>query len=933
MLLKRYTQHIWLVLFLLTSFCYTTEAQPIKQDTAKISKGQLVNIAYGTQPEWMVSGAISTVSGEKLQKVFTGNLGTALFGRIGGLTVMQQNNEPGLETPLMFGRGVGTYNEGREMLILVDGFESSYEHLSPYEIESISLLKDASATALYGSRGANGVLLITTKRGKVGPLDVSLNVQSGINCAFRLPEFLGAYDYARLYNEALANDNLPPHYTEGDLDKYKTGSSPYSHPDVDWYDEILRPTASMSSYNLNFSGGDKAIRYYGLLNVLSNNTLLIKGGDMSENSKNGNYTRYNFRTNVDADLTSSLTAKLTFAGSVEDKSNPAGNNTQSLFWSMATLPPNSFPVFNPNQTYGGTSLYTNPLGNVLETGHFTSNGRTLQATLQMTQDLDVIIKGLKLTGGISFNNFFRNYSNKTREYERYSLSGFETGDPVYMKYGQKTSLVGDESQSEQWRNLTVQGMINYARTFDAHSLDALVMYNSDNYSMDGVDHPFKHISVASRITYTNNKRYIGELSLSYMGSENFHKSSRFGLFPALSLGWIASSEDFLKENEIVNYLKLRGSYGLVGNDNIGGNRFMFDQYFVYSSSYYFGTGNTSSSSIEEGQLANQDISWEKDRKMNIGFDATLFNNLDVSFDLFRNDRYDILAVPNRTIPGLYGMTLPLLNEGEVRNKGFEVVLNYSKMTSADFQYFIGANISYAKNEIINMSEELRQFDYQYRTGLQVDQPFGLEAIGFFKNDADISASPRQIFTTVVPGDIKYKDQNYDNIIDVSDITSIGNPNVPVLTVGLTPGLKYKGLDFEMHLHAVSGRSSYLSGPLYHAFQNNGKITSVALDRWTESTAETADYPRLSADDNLNNYRYSSFWQKNGSFLKVRSLEFGYSLSDDLLKKLGVSKTRIFLNGTNLFSFDSLKHSDPEIISGTARYPSMRTLSMGINIGF
>ncbi len=920
-------------LLLILNFSSTVKAQGYYQDSL-IKRTQMQSIGYDTQPAWKVTSAISTVKGDKLQKSFTSNLATTLYARLPGLTVSQQNTEPGLESPTLLGRGTGTFGTGRKPLIMVDGFESNFEQLVPAEIETISLLKDAAATAIYGSRGANGVLLVTSKRGKKQPLSVNFSAQGGFNEAASLPEFLNAYDYAKLNNEARVNDGKAPVYTADDLAAYQSGSDPYFHPNVNWYNEALRKRSPIANYNLNFSGGDNSVRYFGLLNIISNNSLLRKSGDMLENSSASNYKRYNFRTNVDVNLTKSLTGSLTLAGSVEDKTNPVGNNTLSLFQSLATIAPNAFPVRNPNGSYGGSSLRSNPLGDMLENGSYSSNGRTLQTTLRLTENLDVITKGLSLSGGISFNNFFKNYSIKSRQHERFSIVKNTAGDTVYTKYGQQTSLVGDESQSDQWRNFAIQGSINYNHTFDVHQVDAMVIVNSDSYTIKGEEHPFKHIALGGRFTYSNNEKYIGEFSFSYMGSENFPKANQFGFFPAVSLGWVTSAENFLKGNSTINYLKLKGSYGLVGNDNIGGDRFMFDQIYRYPAAYFFGTANTSSSSLEEGRLANPNITWEKDKKLNIGLEATLFNRLDLSFDVFRNNRYDILVTPRGTLPGFFGMDLPFLNQGKVENKGFELMLRYNnKPAPGEFEYFIEASAWYAKNKIVNLSEEIQQYGYQSRTGKAIDQPFGLEAVGFFKDAADITASPRQVFTTVVPGDIKYKDQNGDGVIDVSDNVAIGNTTQPELTIGVNPGFRYKGFDLEMLFQGVIGRSSYLSGLGYFAFQNNGKISAIAEGRWTPETAQSATYPRLSAQDNANNFVYSSFWQNKGDFIKLRSLELGYTCTHEYLKKVKINSARVFANGTNLFSWDKLEYGDPETAQGYVGYPSIRTVSFGVKLGF
>lgn len=908
-------------------------AQSSSEDTIVQSKTQLRDIAYGTQPQWKISSALSSVEGTRLQKYVTTNLANTLQGHISGLTVIQNNGEPGMDSPMILGRGIGTYGPGRDILVMVDGFESSFEQFTPFEIESITFLKDAAATAIYGSRGANGVLLVTTKRGQEGPLLVDFSAFVGFQKAKQLPQFLGSYDYARLYNEALENDGRPLAYSPDELDAYRTGRDPYLFPDVDYYDELLRGSAPVSNYNLSFRGGDKTVRYFGLLNFLDNNSLLINSADISpDNSINAGYRRYNFRTNVDVDLTNTLTASLTLGGSVEDKSNPTSYNTEPTFNLMSSIAPNAFPLYNPDGSYGGNSLYTNPLGDMLERGQYTSNSRTLQSTFRLAKNLDEITEGLSTSVGISFNNFFRNYSARSRQYARYSITGYDNtnNEYLYNQIGQNTQLEGDEGQSDQWRNFAFQGTVGYTRKFGNNDLDALLIYSSENSSIQGLQHPYKYVGVGGRLTYTVNDKYVGEFSFGYNGTEKFPKGNRFGFFPAASLGWVASNEEFLKGSDIISFLKFRASYGLTGNHHIADEQFLFDQAYVYTSSYYFGTTNSSNSSIYEGRPANPDITWEKDKKFNIGFEALLLNRLELALDIFRNSRYDILANPNQQVPGIFGMDLNQiwLNQGKVDNRGFEASSRYVSNPTRSLQYHIGASVWYAKNKIAYMSENIQLNEYQYRTGQAVDQPFGLVAIGFFEDEADISNSPVQTFAPVQPGDIKYKDQNGDGIINNDDIGPVGNPNYPELSAGVNLGLSYKGFDLDMMFHGVTGHSIYLSGYDFHAFQNNGKISEMALGRWTPETHASATYPRLSSDDNLNNYRYSSFWQKDGSFIKLRHIEIGYTLQNKLFNRVGLKHARVFINGSNLFTWDRVEYVDPEILTG---YPAVRTLSAGFSI--
>ena len=925
-----YIRRILLVSLLFGMNCSFAMARTLRVDT--LLQNDINRVAYGIQPKWMTTGAVSSVRGNEL-KSFVPNIANMLNGRIPGLVVQQWGCEPGADSPAMNARGVNTYGSGTGLFIVIDGFQSTeayFQQLTPQEIESITLLKDASATAIYGSKGANGVLLITTKRGTSDKIKINFSIQSGFQQPLRLPEFLGAYDYATLYNEALVNDGKSPFYTPMDLEAYKMGNDPIFHPDVDWYGTILRKAAPITNYNFTASGSNEYFRYFVLLNVLDDRSLYRKAGNVSDFSKNGTYTRYNFRTNIDVKLSKRLQGAVTLGGTIEDKTNPGtSENTSGMFDLMSSIAPNAFPVYVSTGMYGGNSMYSNPLGDLMQTGYTSYNGRSLQAIFQLKGDLGFITPGLSVNGAVGFNTYFKSYSKKSRQYARYSVDRDNADEIIYTTYGQNTSLAGDESSSSQWRDYSLQASLNYNRTFNGlHNIDAIYLGSYNDYVVTGTDLSYKNIAMGGRVTYSYDKRYIGEFSFGYNGTENFPKGHRFGFFPAGSLGWILSNEAFLKGNPILNYLKLRASYGIVGNDNIGGIRYMFDQYYD-GYGYHLGNSNNVQDGLVQGKLANPDVTWEKEKKFNVGFEATLVNKIDVSFDYFIQKRSNILSQPYRTVPDYLGISRPDINIGKVDNKGLETSIRYNGIGKKDLTYFVETSLWYAKNKVVYNAEAIQENEYLYGTGRIVGQPFVLEARGFFKDEDDILKSPTQTFTDVRPGDIKYKDQNKDGKIDSNDYYPIGYTSMPQITLGLHGGITFKGFDMDIFFQGAANRTVYCGGKYYHAFQNDAKVSSIALGRWTPETAETATYPRLSSENNLNNYQASSFWQKNGNFLKLRSLEIGYTLPFQLSRKINLEKVRIFANGTNLFSLDHMDgFTDPETMSG---YPALRTISFGLSI--
>lgn len=917
------------------------QAQQPQAPVDWMKKDSVVVTQLDKIPSWKVTSAMSTVKGSKLEKSFTQNVMNTLYGEIPGLTVMQGSGEPGGDLPALNARGINTFSTtDRSVLVIVDGFESTFDQLAVQEIETITLLKDATAAAIYGLRAANGVLLVTTKSGSVKPLEVNFSAQLGFNTPFKKPKFLDSYNYAMLYDEARVNDGLTPVYEGTDaLEGYKTGSNPYLYPNVDWYDEVLKNTSVIQNYNLNFSGGNEVVQYFALLNYSDNNGF-FKGTDNDrKTSANSKYTRYNIRANVDVNINKELSAHMKLAASIQDNYGPAGG-AWNMYNKLSLLPPNAFPVRNPNGSFGGNGTFSNPVGDLTETGLNSYNARNIQSNLRVRYKLDALTPGLSISGAFSFNNYFIGHSNKSKKYPYYSVA--LAGDEyVYNEYSEKTSMSIDDSNSDQWRNTTYQGTLDYSRVFaQRHSVDANMafsveeMYKKTNTELRDSQFPYRYVNMRGRVSYAYDQKYIGEVAFGYEGSDLYARGNRFGFFPAFSLGWVASNEEFLKDNNILTYLKLRGSYGTVGNAAIvGSKRYVYTQDYRYSESYYKGYSQTSLPTLIEDNIISPNLTWESEKRFNVGIDATLLNKLDVTFDYFNHKRSDILVSPAGTIPSILGMSFSPFNLGESTNKGFELTLRYNDKLTNGLEYYVQGNLWYAKNKIDYMAEEYRDFSYQYRTGQQYDQGFGLVALGLFKDKEDIASSPVQTFSDVRPGDIKYKDMNNDGIIDNTDVCTIGRTGVPEYSGSLTLGLKYKNFDFETMFYGVANRTVYLSGSTYWAFQNQYAAPESALARWTESTKETARYPRLSTQANSNNTQYSSFWQENGSFLKLRYLELGYTLPAKWSKTVFTNDIRVFLNGTNLFSFhhlNDLKNADPEGLSG---FPAMRTVSFGVKLQF
>ncbi|UII24878.1 TonB-dependent receptor [Fulvivirga maritima] len=927
---------------------YAQDAPPDTVDIVKEEKigSQLVPVAYGVKERRAINGAVSYLDGTEMTKTLTPTLSNTLYGRVPGLTVMQGSGEPGYDSPSMLIRGLGTYNDNG-FLVLVDGFEASFDQLSVEEIESVVVLKDAASLALYGIRGANGALLVTTKRGQQQKAKITFNARYGWQQPTRLPEFLGSYDYARLYNEAAINDGLEAPYSEEDLAAYQNGTDPYLHPDVNWYDEVLKDSAPISEYNVSFNGGNDNMKYFVLLGHMRNEGLYANTDEDRKINSNADFRRYNFRTNIDVKLSDAVRGSLDLGGRIEDRSFPNFNGP-SLWQNMARYPANAYPVINPDGTWGGNSVYPdNPVASIIDRGYTSSHDRNLMATLRMSEKLDFITEGLTFHQALSDNNWHRGNYNKTKTYTYSELTIGQTNDGrdslIYVTHGTETDFsVGDGSSdsynyNDQYNRMNVQLALDYNHRWDNSGIYALLMYHQDVYTISGNNVPAAQQSIMGRISYDYKEKYYAELAYSYSGSENFPKGDRFGIFPALSLGWIVSEEDFLKDKTALSYLKLRASAGLVGNDRLIGNRFAYSHDFYYSGSYYyFGPNVTGNNSVTEGTIGNPDITWEKSMQFNFGIDGQFFDNtLGINLDAFYEKRHDVLASANATVPDYLGVDAPYENVGKVNNRGIELDINYQN-SIGDFNYYVGLTGFYTKNKIIEMNEVVRPEDYLYRTGHPINAYFGLESDGFYQQ-ADFDAQgelvdglPVSTFAPVQPGDIKYKDLNDDGLIDQNDETFIGDPNAPALTYSLQLGAEYKGFYAQVFFHGIGERSVYLNGPYFWALVDENNIGTNALGRWTPENANNATYPRLTTQPNENNYRLSDFWLKSGKVLRLRNVEVGYTLPAHWLDGVKINSARIYASGVNLFTWDDVDRLDPENLGG---YPVLKSFSLGARLEF
>lgn len=935
--LKKYNIGKTRWLLIAAAFCATSMMAANPEKTEKTDTDSIM----GRDSRMLRTSAVSIIGSSDLDTHSTDILSNNLTGKAAGLTVMRTTgDEPGSALSDIFVRGVGTFGGYRTPLLLVDGIERDINHLDPEEVESVKIMKDGAATAIYGQRGANGVVLVTTKRGRIGRPVIALNAQYGFQQPTRLPKFLNSASYLTLYNKALANDGLQvpsdPRYNPAN---YGAGADPYLFPDVDWYGSTLRKSAPQQQYRVSVRGGSEVIRYYVLFGFMKkdglyNYTKLNKGF-----CTNDNYDRYSIRSNLDASVTKTLNISLDIAGRIEEKNTP-NSTANDIFNALSTITPNAMPITYADGHIAGTSQYrSNPFGMISHTGYRKDRNKILQIKAVADQRLDMVTPGLSVNAMVAYDGKSGYGTGKQQKYAVYEL---QTGGN-YTVYGQDTqlSLAQEKLYDYYHYQLTFEGKVSYDRTFGNHGLSADVKYYLNQLRLQGDNPPFTREGISGRVNYNYNNRYIADATLTWDGSDEYAPGHRFGLFPSISGAWVISNESFWRSSAM-NLLKLRLSYGMSGNNKSGLDRYGWESHWSgFDQSYggyIFGSGFAWSDGAWEGRIANPNLTWAKNHSYNIGVDMDLFNCLEVSVDAFYNRYTDIVSEKANTTSSIIGAPYSYINLGKVANRGIELSVSHKKRIGK-VNYFVNGNISFARNKILAMDEVSGLKEYQQRTGKSVTQLWGLQAIGFYADQQDIDNSPLSTFYKTRPGDIKYVNQNpaEDNLIDEYDEVPIGHPTVPEIVYGLSLGAEYAGFDLSATFNGMANRSVYLNNASIWSLMNNNKATAIAYGAWEKGVREAdATFPRLTTENNLNNFRPSSFWIKNGSFLRLGSLEVGYTIPNKLLKRAGISKLRFYFNAQNLFTADNLgKYNlDPEVVdAGVTGYPVTKSFNFGINLNF
>jgi len=921
---------------------------------ASIGIEEVVAVAYGAQKKVTVTGSISSIKGDALLKAPTGSISNALSGAVTGLSSVQYSGEPGADAADLYIRGIATLNNS-EPLIQVDGVERDFTQIDPNEIESITVLKDASATAVFGVRGANGVILITTKRGKEGQAKISFSSSAGLQMPTKLLEFANSYQYASYYNEAQANDGVAESaykFQSDVLEAFKTHSDPIRYPDVDWMDYLLKNVALQSQHNVNISGGAENIRYFVSLGAYTQEGL-FKTFDAGYDF-NFNYNRYNYRANLDFDLSKSTLLSVNLGGRIEKKNTPISNEDQNqlfrqLYWATpfggAGIIDGKRVVTNEDDisSPGVDGLYA-----FYGKGYNVKSTNVLNLDLVLKQKLDFVTKGLSFKIKGSYNSSYYHTKTRSCSLPYYTPVEADDGSLEFMKSGDDSELGYSESYGKG-RNWYAEVCLNYSRKLGDHTIGALALYNQSKtyYPKKYSDIPTGYVGLVGRVTYDYKTRYMLEFNVGYNGSENFAPGKRYGFLPAGSLGWVVSEEPFWKSIKgVIGYMKLRASYGVVGNDNCNDRRFLYlpDSYVVGSSGYNFGTNVSSNQSgAYESSKSNQNVTWEKAYKKNYGIDlAFLKERLKVSVDVFKEHRKDIL-VQSETIPAILGATLPVINLGIVDNHGYEFSIEWNDKINENFRYWAKGNFSFARNKIKEKGEVTPNEDYMWETGRPIGSNIIYKFWGFYDENANEKYKTQygqdiaEHSVTLENGDAVYVDLNKDGVIDSDDVTKLGYTNTPEYVVGVNMGCSWRNWDFSMQWTGAWNTSRLLQETFRQPLgetNNRGLLLYQYEERWTPETVSSAELPRASLAHSTNNYMGSNLFLVDAKYVRLKSVEIGYKLNLPVFERIGLENCRFYVNGYNLLTFTPFKYGDPESkTSSRPQYPLTRVINLGVKLGF
>ena len=917
--------------FILIAILASAALQALAQDkTDTLALGY--NIFVGKDKS---SAAVSGIRAANLANTSQTQILSALYGELAGLGVYQTGSTayPDDCYPTLNVRGNGSYS-GNHVLVLVDGIERNASYVDVEEVESVTVLKDAASLAIYGIRGADGAVLITTKRGGTDKIRFKSGYSFGVDTPFRVPQMANAVQYANAVNEARVNDGLTPYYSQEVIDGLNSGSS--FVPTVDWQNTMLRKFGYNNDAYIAIDGRSDNTRFYVYGDYRSNRGFFKNTGLLDGLSTQSTYDALKFRSNLDIAVTPSTNVSVNLAARIQQKGEPIdGSGLEKMY----AAPAIGFPVMYHN-TWARSAKYANPVQDILGKGEAKTFSRMLSADLVINQNLSMLLEGLSAEARVSYDNSadIRDSKSFGSEYYVFTpvLDSGTLADYSAVKYGNNTEMSFSSYLSAQYMHTDAWAKLAYDRAFGENHVSSAFVFNREKRKNSGANTSYIHHDLVLTGSYDHAGKYLASITGTYSGSSYMPKGDKFRFYPAVSLGWVLSKEDFLKDSDLVNYLKLRGSFGQVGMDaNLG---YDMDVQFNGSGLSYIFISPSVINGLAEGTLPSTGIEPELDTKIDAGFEFELFHGLSGEIDFFSNTRTNLRTVSNNVYSAVLGIDVGDAFDGKVVNKGIELSLAWTRR-HGDFSYAIKGNASFIKNKVENISEAYQPHDYLYLQGNPIGTFYGLVADGYYQ-EGDFDASGdlldgvvRSTFGSVQPGDVKYKDLNNDGKIDNYDYKYQLKSNLPELYYGFQLSAQWRGLSFSAIFQGVKGCTvpttlASIYQPLYGGDKNIS--AHYIADHWTPSTPN-ARYPRLTTLDNANNYLPSNLWTEDGSFLKLRNVELGYNLPESLISKVKAAGARVYLRGTNLFSVDNVEIMDPEAIDFI--YPAARTVTLGLTLNF
>ncbi len=926
----------------------------IKMEPDSETLDEVVVVGMGAQRKVSVVGAVTSVTPAELDIPST-SITNMLGGVVPGIISIDRSGEPGSDISEFWIRGISTFGANQSALVLIDGIEGRLDDIDPSDVDSFSILKDASATAVYGVRGANGVVLVTTKSGQEGKMKVTWKSSATLSYSARMPDYLDAYDYAKLANEARVVSNMEPRYSDVELDIIKYGLDPDLYPNVNWQKEILKRNSINHQHYVNVSGGGKVARYFVSLGGTFKDAL-FKQDKVNKYDTNVAWNKYTFRAKVEANLTKHTVLGVAMDGTIVERNSPGyGDNNNALWEAQANLTPLTVPIRYSNgllPAYGKNGNEISPYVLLNYSGFKESNRTTMNVNISLKQDFSKWIKGLSARGMFSYNNNNHHSVYRRKLPDLYKAYGRYNDGTLMLEKTVPASNISFSKNSGSDRRYYFEGQLTYDRTFNEdHRVGGLLHYYMQSTESTEANNeiaaiPNRYQALSARATYSFKDTYFIESNLGYTGSENFKPGKQFGLFPSIALGWIPTKYEFMqKALPFLDFVKIRGSYGEVGNDRIGGGRrFPYLTLINFNNSGRWGPGG-----LTEGQIGADNLHWEVAKKYNLGIDFKLFNDrFGGTFEIFRDKRDNIFQERQMMPEEVGAVNKPFTNVGRMRSEGIEGNIYFNHKFNKKHAMTLRANMTYARGKVLHWDQDAVRYPYQSYSGVGLGIQRGLIALGLFKDEDEIRSSPKQTFGEVRPGDIRYKDVNGDGKIDNDDIVPIAHSNIPEIQYGFAAEYRYKNWTFSALFTGVSNVNFLYGGKGFYPYSGGevGNVLSIVSEqknRWTpawysgdESTENpNARFPRLTYGHSENNNRASSFWLANGAYLRLKTVDVSYRFNNSrILEKVGIHNLTLQLIGQNLATWDSVKLWDPgQASSNGAAYPLQRTFSFQLTAQF